>query len=154
MAFCNHCGKEILDSAVVCVHCGCSVAPNGNANATPNQSTEPKKTKYCRQCGSASVENAVVCVHCGCAVEEHVYGKQDKKPANVLSILGFIFAFIVPLAGLILSCISLKQIKKDANLGGKGLATAGLILSIVFMALNLLDLIALLFETFGSGVLV
>lgn len=28
MKFCSKCGKEISEEAVVCVHCGCSVAPN------------------------------------------------------------------------------------------------------------------------------
>lgn len=37
--FCKHCGKEINDNAVVCVHCGCAVSerynepdPNAPAN--------------------------------------------------------------------------------------------------------------------------
>ena len=30
--FCSHCGKEIHDDAVICVHCGCSVG-GGVANA-------------------------------------------------------------------------------------------------------------------------
>lgn len=37
--FCRHCGKEINDNAVVCVHCGCAVSekydkidPNAPAN--------------------------------------------------------------------------------------------------------------------------
>ena len=25
MKFCSHCGKEIMDEAVICVHCGCYV---------------------------------------------------------------------------------------------------------------------------------
>ena len=25
MKYCTHCGKELLDEAVICVHCGCSV---------------------------------------------------------------------------------------------------------------------------------
>lgn len=25
MKFCSHCGKEIMDEAVVCTNCGCSV---------------------------------------------------------------------------------------------------------------------------------
>ena len=25
MKFCQHCGKELQDEAVICVHCGCSV---------------------------------------------------------------------------------------------------------------------------------
>ncbi|MFI3283104.1 MAG: TM2 domain-containing protein [Rikenellaceae bacterium] len=27
--YCKNCGKEINNRAVICVHCGCSVAPNG-----------------------------------------------------------------------------------------------------------------------------
>ena len=27
MKFCQHCGKEILDEAIVCVGCGCSIQP-------------------------------------------------------------------------------------------------------------------------------
>ncbi len=26
MKFCSHCGKELMDAAVVCPHCGCSVS--------------------------------------------------------------------------------------------------------------------------------
>ena len=29
MKFCEHCGKEILDEAVICVHCGCAVNSPG-----------------------------------------------------------------------------------------------------------------------------
>ena len=25
MRYCGHCGKQIMDEAVICVHCGCSV---------------------------------------------------------------------------------------------------------------------------------
>ena len=30
--FCSHCGKEIHEDAVICVHCGCSVAQYNSAN--------------------------------------------------------------------------------------------------------------------------
>ena len=33
MKFCSHCGKELMDEAVVCTNCGCAV--NG-ANSTAN----------------------------------------------------------------------------------------------------------------------
>lgn len=26
MKYCTHCGKEIMDDAVICPHCGCAVA--------------------------------------------------------------------------------------------------------------------------------
>ena len=34
--FCSKCGKEIVDEAVVCPHCGCAVAPGVAADDAPN----------------------------------------------------------------------------------------------------------------------
>ncbi len=31
MKFCQHCGKEVLDDAVICMNCGCSVTNNATA---------------------------------------------------------------------------------------------------------------------------
>ena len=55
----------------------------------------------------------------------------QKKGANVFAILGFIFAFVFAPLGLIFSIIGLVKAKK---MGGKqkGIAVAGLILSIIF----------------------
>ncbi len=33
MKYCTHCGKEILDEAVICVGCGCSVGGQNNQTA-------------------------------------------------------------------------------------------------------------------------
>tara|TARA_B100001173_G_C15703451_1_gene427082 strand:- start:102 stop:386 length:285 start_codon:yes stop_codon:yes gene_type:complete len=30
--FCEKCGKEVLDEAVICVHCGCSLKSNTNSD--------------------------------------------------------------------------------------------------------------------------
>ena len=39
--FCSKCGKEIMDEAVVCIHCGCAVngAKNVSAAATGEDTT-------------------------------------------------------------------------------------------------------------------
>ena len=37
--FCRNCGKEILDEAVICVHCGCSTQTNAVANTNDAPST-------------------------------------------------------------------------------------------------------------------
>lgn len=34
MKFCAHCGKELLDEAVVCVGCGCAVDGTGNRHSS------------------------------------------------------------------------------------------------------------------------
>ena len=36
MKFCSKCGKEIMDEAVICVHCGCPVT-NATFNTAPAQ---------------------------------------------------------------------------------------------------------------------
>ncbi len=38
--FCRKCGKEIMDDAVICVHCGCSTENNGN-KVLPNADDQP-----------------------------------------------------------------------------------------------------------------
>lgn len=33
MKYCIHCGKEILEAAIICPHCGCAVASKANMYA-------------------------------------------------------------------------------------------------------------------------
>ena len=51
---------------------------------------------------------------------------------NVCAIIGFIFAFLFSLIGLILSIVGLNQIKRTHE-KGRGLAIAGIIISIIMM---------------------
>ena len=37
MKFCSHCGKEMVDEAVVCPHCGCGVAQNNARETEPDE---------------------------------------------------------------------------------------------------------------------
>jgi hypothetical protein len=69
------------------------------------------------------------------------YGAPGYPPApqrtNVMAILGLVFAFIFSPLGIVFSAIGLSQTKKRGE-GGRGLAIAGLILSIVFLLIGLL----------------
>ncbi len=56
----------------------------------------------------------------------------DPQKTNTMAILALVFAFIIPLVGFILALVAMSKIKKS-NEGGKGLAIAGLIISIVLM---------------------
>lgn len=39
MKFCQHCGKELMDEAVICTSCGCSVqTPNNNQTTAIDES--------------------------------------------------------------------------------------------------------------------
>lgn len=56
----------------------------------------------------------------------------EPKRTNVLAVFGFIFAFILPGLGLILSSVGISGVQKK-NLNGKGLAVAGIIISIIMI---------------------
>jgi hypothetical protein len=63
---------------------------------------------------------------------------QVPQKTNGLAIAGFVtsLACCSPV-GIILSAIGLNQINKDPNQKGKGLATAGLIIGIIFFVLTI-----------------
>jgi Domain of unknown function (DUF4190) len=66
------------------------------------------------------------------------YGQQPKT--NTMAILGLVFAFVFSPLGIVFSALGLSQIKQRRE-GGRGLALAGLILSIVFVVLGVLMLV-------------
>jgi hypothetical protein len=71
------------------------------------------------------------------------YGQQPYgQPAktNTMAILGLVFAFVFSPLGIVFSAMGLSQIKQRRE-GGRGLALAGLILSIVFVLLGVLMLV-------------
>lgn len=64
------------------------------------------------------------------------YGSpQNNDKWNGLVIAGFVCAFLVPIVGLILSIIGMVQINKNGG-KSKGMAIAGIIVSVVVMVLN------------------
>ena len=62
---------------------------------------------------------------------------------NTMAIFGLVLAFIAPLIGLILSIIAKNQIKKRGE-GGAGLATGGIVVSIILMVLQVFAIIFLI----------
>lgn len=42
MKTCSHCGNEVMDEAILCVHCGCPLTPNANQQKSPVQSNKMK----------------------------------------------------------------------------------------------------------------
>lgn len=95
--------------------------------------------KFCTHCGSQLDDNAVICPHCGCPTElYYAGGNRSPKPRvySPLSIVGFVLAFIVPLAGLICSIISFNSAKSDNNVRCKQFSKSGIIISAVFLGLE------------------
>ncbi len=97
---------------------------------------------FCKNCGKEISDNAYVCPNCGVKVENDANEKNPlaEKRTNPLAIVGFVLAFLIPIAGLICSIIGKKQCA-ERNEGGAGLALAGLIISIVEMCIVLLYII-------------
>lgn len=96
---------------------------------------------YCKNCGNQIDDNAVVCIHCGHATENQQASQSvqttNSGESNTIAIVGFVFAFLFPLVGLICSIIGLK---KSKELGGaqKGLATAGIVVSVIIMIIEII----------------
>lgn len=84
---------------------------------------------FCKNCGSEIDNNAYVCPKCG------VRCGAEAAKRNTIGLLGFIFSFIVPLAGLILSIIGLNK-ANELDGDRKGLSKAGIIISAVLWSVN------------------
>ncbi len=87
---------------------------------------------FCPKCGKDIRDDSVVCPYCGTQVGMPV--QQQPTRSNTVAIVGFIFAFFIPLVGLICSIIGVNNAKNCGG-SGKGLAIAGIIISIVMMIL-------------------
>ncbi|MBR2967925.1 MAG: hypothetical protein IKC35_04010 [Clostridia bacterium] len=91
---------------------------------------------FCRNCGQVIADNADVCIHCGVKVEnKQNANKSIEKKNNANAIVGFIFSFFVPLVGIICSIIGLIK-SKECN-SGKGLAIAGIVISVIIWIISL-----------------
>ena len=141
--FCRYCGNELPEAANFCPICG---------------KTQEKE------------EPAVQTV---APVEEEIYNfaaedpfKKDKEmlSGKILTngILGIVFGTIFPLLGLIFSCIA--RAKSNSYVmaydeldgrgrTGRGLATAGLIVSIVMLVVNFINVLVWIVELIGGNVI-
>lgn len=116
--YCEKCGKEIDDNAVICVNCG---APTKNFAGAQSDAQPERKTNLCGIFG--------FCL-------------------SIIAPLSVIFHslalyIILTLAGLVLSIVGLALSKN--NNGGRGLSLAGFIISLVAVVLWLSFFIMYLF---------
>ena len=70
------------------------------------------------------------------------YGQPGYQPqkTNTMAILGLVFAFVFSPLGVVFSAIGLKQIKERRE-GGRGLALAGLIISIISLIIGIVAVV-------------
>ena len=88
---------------------------------------------FCKRCGKEIDDKAIVCPYCGVQVAK-LYSQAPRT--NTLAIIGFIFSFFIPIVGLICSILGRKNAAECGG-NGHGLATAGLVISILWIALGL-----------------
>lgn len=109
MKYCSHCGREVLDDAVICPGCGCSVrydgAGAGNGFSKPN----------------------------GVPQQQPIPPYADNYSG--LSVAGLILSFISPLIGLILSIVAHNEAKRTGSLKTASMSKAGIIVSSVFLGI-------------------
>lgn len=74
------------------------------------------------------------------ATPNKVNNPPTSPKTNVLAVLGLIFAFFIPLIGIICSIIGLSQANKKGE-KGKGLAIAGIIISVIIGLLQILTVV-------------
>jgi hypothetical protein len=78
----------------------------------------------------------------------------QSQKTNTLSIIAIVLTFLlftIPIVGLILGIVALVQLKKK-NEGGKGLAIASIVISSIFIVLQIIFLIAIVsLANFGEG---
>ena len=65
----------------------------------------------------------------------------SQRPTDTMAVLGLVFAFVFPLLGLVFSIIGLQNTRRDGT-NGRGLALAGLWVSIAYLALVVLFVVA------------
>lgn len=94
---------------------------------------------FCRNCGKELDDRAVICPNCGIQVGE-LKTNNSNSESNSLALVGFILAFMVNIAGLIVSIIAYRKCR-DEGLSGKGFALAGIIIAAVSMTISFLTVI-------------
>ncbi|MDQ6650165.1 MAG: DUF4190 domain-containing protein [Actinomycetota bacterium] len=74
----------------------------------------------------------------------------QQRGTNTMAILSLVFAFVFWPLGIIFGFIAKRQIR-DRGEGGSGLATAGIVLGFVFLALTIVYVIAIVALVSHSG---
>ena len=107
---------------------------------------------FCTNCGSEISDGTTFCPNCGAyaepapraggAPQTPYYSQQPvvQKQTNTIAIVGFVLSFFIAIAGLVCSIIGYKKAPQYHG-DGKGLATAGIVISIVEIVLGILWII-------------
>ena len=131
---CQYCGRNISDDSLYCPHCG-----------GPQKEEEKKEASYGYQSGGTENSSDSCTNGQNTYTSGNTYTRSTSTDSsggtyqriNGMCIAGFVLSFFISILGLIFSAIGMKQ-ADERNESGKGLATAGLVISIVFLAIKLI----------------
>ncbi|MDE7162458.1 MAG: zinc-ribbon domain-containing protein [Clostridia bacterium] len=113
MKFCTHCGKEVMDDAVICPNCGCSVQYDENQQgAAAPQFTAPQPQH------TAPVDNY-----------------------STMSILGLVLSFFTAFVGLIVSILAYNEAKRTGSVKSQSMAKAGIIIGAVEIGIGVFTVV-------------
>ena len=89
---------------------------------------------YCSFCGTQLIENSQYCNNCGKPVNTSSnFQTSYYQKSNRIAVVGFVFAFILGIVGLICSNIGYQRADQEFNGQYKKLAFAGIIISEITM---------------------
>lgn len=133
MKKCVYCGADLEDQAAFCTRCG-KPAGEENGSAPSGSQGQPSGMPYAP--GPGYYGGPVPGRYNGMAIA-----------SLVLGIVGIFFngLYLVPsILAIIFGILGRSQIRRDPSQRGMGMATAGLVLGIVFLVLYLLVIILML----------
>ena len=141
MKICPFCHSELEDNAIFCPECG-KKQERDKIICPACGSLVPEESRFCQECGNPlKTENDF---------ENYAYnqytnydqnaGMQDQRNGDDesysgMAIAGFVLSFLIPILGIIFSAIGLSQCSNGRK--GRGLAIAGLVISIMWMLFSL-----------------
>lgn len=127
MQYCTKCGKELQDNFTYCPFCNTKVANNEMMNDSQIRGERGNFSPT-----KQSIANQL----------------KTSEPLDILCLLGFIFSFVVMLAGLILSILAYKRVKDEGKSINKTLAKIGIIIA----SLQIVIIIVILLIVSFAGV--
>ncbi len=104
---------------------------------------------FCNNCGKEIDNNAAICPYCGVVANKNALNSATNiNQSNTMATVGFVFSFFIAIVGLICSIIGLKRAPEFGG-NGKGLAIAGIIISIISIIFTII-LIASMASLIGA----
>ena len=137
--FCENCGEKLKEGAEICLACG-KVVPAAKAVRKTAAKVAEKKSDEQKPVEQKPVQEVAVC-------NKPI---EVKTTGQVLAIIGFVMSFLSITVGSICSWIALLKIKYQDNKELRGIALAGLIISLAKLGLIVFSLFIYIVSISGA----